>query len=76
MRCSRIKWNPNGSVLAIAGTQVANVGSESKELSMIQFYTPFGHHLKSLKVPGSGVQALSWEGSGLRISVSLENRIK
>ena len=40
---------------------------------MVQFYSPRGRHLRTLKVPGSGVTALSWEGGGLRIALAVES---
>jgi hypothetical protein len=49
---SKMKWNSMGSVLAIAGTRSAG---EGKDTQMVQFYTPFGKHLRTLKVPGSGM---------------------
>ncbi len=52
MKTVNIKWSPSGTVLAIAGQQVeGEVGSQS-----IQFYTPFGQHLRTLKVPGTAIQ--------------------
>jgi WD repeat-containing protein 35 len=40
-----------------------------KEMAQVQFYNPFGVHLRTLKIPGTGISALSWEGGGLRIAV-------
>ena len=71
---SQCKWNAKGTVLALAGTQrsVSRDGEERK-ISIVQFYTPMGEHIRNLKVPGSnGISALSWEGSGLRIALAVE----
>eukprot|EP01116_Phalansterium_solitarium_P021577 TRINITY_DN6773_c0_g1_i3.p1 TRINITY_DN6773_c0_g1~~TRINITY_DN6773_c0_g1_i3.p1 ORF type:complete len:1019 (-),score=496.25 TRINITY_DN6773_c0_g1_i3:92-3148(-) len=46
-----------------------------KESNAVQFYTPFGRHLRSLKVPGTGINGLSWEGSGLRIALAVDSFI-
>lgn len=51
MRAIGMKWNPSGSVLAISGQQFeGDLGSQS-----VQFYTPFGQHLRTLKVPGTAI---------------------
>jgi WD repeat-containing protein 35 len=69
---SKMKWNSMGSVLAIAGTRSAG---EGKDTQMVQFYTPFGKHLRTLKVPGSGITSLSWEGGSLRLALAVDSFI-
>jgi len=72
MTLRQCKWNCNGTVLALAGSQLTKLSSgDQREVSLVQFYNPFGQHLRTLKVPGSGIQELSWEGGGLRIAVRL-----
>ena len=34
-----------------------------------------GQHLRTLKVPGSGIAAISWEGTGLRIALAVDSFI-
>ena len=46
---SSIKWNTNGSVLAVSGNQ-ASSGATSRDVSMVQFYSAHGQHLRTLKV--------------------------
>ena len=76
MRLAQCRWNTNGSVLALSGTQRTTLSSgESRNVSLVQFYTPLGSHLRTLKVPGSGIGALSWEGGGLRIALAVESYI-
>ena len=41
----------------------------------VQFYTPLGQHLRSLRVPGSSISGLSWEGGGLRIALAVDSFI-
>ncbi len=41
----------------------------------MQFYTPLGQHLRSLRVPGSSISGLSWEGGGLRIALAVDSFI-
>jgi WD repeat-containing protein 35 len=72
------KWNSNGTVLALSGSTVtkstatSTSNSDKKEISVVKFYSPFGELLKVLKVPGTGVSSLSWEGGGLRIALAVD----
>ncbi|KAI9362064.1 hypothetical protein DFJ73DRAFT_11110 [Zopfochytrium polystomum] len=76
MRFINIKWNNNGTVLAVAGTQFArNSQGEEKEVSVVQFYDPFGQYLRSLKVPGKKISSLSWENGGARIALAVDSFI-
>ncbi|XP_059152704.1 WD repeat-containing protein 35-like isoform X2 [Physella acuta] len=69
MQIAQVAWNHTGSILAIAGTQHA-VGQD-KEVNVVQFYTPFGEHLRTLKVPGNDLSSCSWEGGSLRIALAV-----
>ncbi|KAG5266079.1 hypothetical protein AALO_G00249550 [Alosa alosa] len=73
MNVASIQWNHYGSVLAVAGCQ-KNI-SLDKEVNTVQFYTPFGEHLRTLKVPGKQMTAVSWEGGGLRIGLAVDSFI-
>ncbi|KAL4456550.1 hypothetical protein ABPG74_000657 [Tetrahymena malaccensis] len=77
MKIFTVKWNPSGSMFAISGTQ-----DENGELKgVVQFYSNAGHHLKTLRVPSTGndkvvgVSGISWEGSGLRIAMAVNQAI-
>ena len=59
LRLRQCKWNTRGTVLALAGT-LAPSGSDQREDSVVQFFSPYGKKLRSLKVPGGGINALSW----------------
>jgi WD repeat-containing protein 35 len=73
MNIKSCKWNPNGNVLAVAGSLIEN--SDGK--GIVQFYSAYGVHLRSLKVPGANgiVNSLSWEGFGLRIALAVDCNI-
>nr|XP_032817286.1 WD repeat-containing protein 35 isoform X1 [Petromyzon marinus] len=71
MTVMSIQWNHCGSVLAVAGSQRAY--GQEKEFNLVQFYTPFGEHLRSLKMPGKHLSALAWEGGGLRIALGVDS---
>eukprot|EP01105_Mastigella_eilhardi_P009634 TRINITY_DN2268_c0_g1_i1.p1 TRINITY_DN2268_c0_g1~~TRINITY_DN2268_c0_g1_i1.p1 ORF type:complete len:779 (-),score=235.82 TRINITY_DN2268_c0_g1_i1:3400-5388(-) len=65
----RIKWNGTGTVLAVAGTY--------KDSScVVQFYSPYGEQLRTLKVPGTtGITAVAWEGGDLRVALAMDSFI-
>ncbi|TFK14254.1 WSC domain-containing protein 2 [Platysternon megacephalum] len=73
MNVVSIQWNHCGSVLAVAGFQKAT--TQDKDVNLVQFYTPFGEHLRTLKVPGKQMSALSWEGGGLKIGLAVDSFI-
>uniref|UniRef100_A0AAY4A968 WD repeat-containing protein 35 n=1 Tax=Denticeps clupeoides TaxID=299321 RepID=A0AAY4A968_9TELE len=73
MNVASIQWNHCGSVLAVAGSQKTT--TMEKEVNLVQFYTPFGEHLRTLKVPGKQMTAVSWEGGGLRIALAVDSFI-
>ncbi|KAI8616049.1 WD repeat-containing protein 35 [Chytriomyces sp. MP71] len=76
MRFLNVKWNNYGSVLAVSGIQFARSSQgEEKEVSVVQFYDPFGQYLRSLKVPGKKITSLSWEHGGLRIALAVDSFI-
>ena len=67
------KWSHKGDVIAVAGSQKS--ANQDKDVNIIQFYNPFGQHLRTLKVPGKEIKAVSWEGSSLRISLAVDSFI-
>uniref|UniRef100_A0A4X1U5C2 WD repeat-containing protein 35 n=1 Tax=Sus scrofa TaxID=9823 RepID=A0A4X1U5C2_PIG len=73
MHVVSIQWNHTGSVLAVAGSQKAS--TQDKDANTVQFFTPFGEHLGTLKVPGKQMSALSWEGGGLKIALAVDSFI-
>lgn len=77
MELTQVRWNNDGSVLALAGSQTdaGTRGSGGAEVNVVQFYDPFGRHLRSLRVPGSRIESLAWEGSGLRICLAVDSHI-
>uniref|UniRef100_A0A0G4GH72 Uncharacterized protein n=1 Tax=Chromera velia CCMP2878 TaxID=1169474 RepID=A0A0G4GH72_9ALVE len=78
-------WNPAGTVLAIAGVQTLvggpggdkgdKGGGGGREANVVQFYSNTGLHLRSLRVPGSHLRCLSWEGTGLRLALAVDSFI-
>jgi WD repeat-containing protein 35 len=76
MTACTMRWNTNGSVLAIAGSKDVQLpDGGSKVAHMIQFYSPFGAHLRTLKVPGNKIAGISWEGGGLRLALAVDSFI-
>ncbi len=62
------KWSPAGSILAVVGL-VSDPSADKR--SEIQFFTPFGVHLRTLRVPGA-VTAISWEQYGQRMAITVD----
>ncbi|KAL8581320.1 WD repeat-containing protein 35 [Nucella lapillus] len=73
MQVAQIGWNHTGSIFAVAGSQHAL--GQDKEVNVVQFYTPLGEHLRTLKVPGKSMYSCSWEGGSLRISLAVDSFI-
>uniref|UniRef100_A0AAQ4R3S5 WD repeat domain 35 n=1 Tax=Gasterosteus aculeatus aculeatus TaxID=481459 RepID=A0AAQ4R3S5_GASAC len=73
MNVVSIQWNHCGSALAVAGSLRSS--NLEKEVNVVQFYTPFGEHLRTLKVPGKQMTGVGWEGGGLRIGLAVDSYI-
>ena len=69
-----VKWNPNGNVIAVAGSLIE--GPDGNK-GVVQFYSPFGVHLRTLRVPSytGMVNSVTWEGYGLRIALAVDTNI-
>ena len=67
MAIKYLSWNHIGSILAVAG-------SHPQKGAVVQFYTNLGIHMRTLGVPDAqAVTAVSWEGNGLRIALSVNS---
>eukprot|EP00928_Gymnodinium_smaydae_P071095 TRINITY_DN54772_c0_g1_i1.p1 TRINITY_DN54772_c0_g1~~TRINITY_DN54772_c0_g1_i1.p1 ORF type:complete len:1239 (-),score=345.63 TRINITY_DN54772_c0_g1_i1:123-3839(-) len=76
LRCMGLKWDPNGQTVAIAGMQAQAQGvAGDREIGVVQFYAPGGQHLRTLRVPGSNLRSISWEGNGLRLALAVDSHI-
>jgi len=77
LRCTGLKWDPNGMTVAIAGMQSqqqAGPGPD-REVGVVQFYAPTGQHMRTLRVPGTNLRSISWEGNGLRLALAVDSHI-
>ncbi|XP_030568402.1 WD repeat-containing protein 35 isoform X2 [Drosophila novamexicana] len=74
MRNVDAKWNHDGSVLAICGTSLEAV-SPLRDTNQVCFYSPLGRLHRTLKVPGSDITSVSWEGKSLRIAMAVDSFI-
>ena len=68
------QWNQDGTILAVAG-QMFVPGAAEKDSNVVQFYSPQGEHLRTLKVPGKQISACAWEGGSLRIALAVDSFI-
>ena len=71
------KWDSSGLVLAVAGThkQLMQRGGEHKVVNIVKFYDTSGNYLRSIRIPGESLTALSWEGTGLRLALAVDSFI-
>lgn len=66
-------WNENGTILGVCGMK--NVVGE-KENNQVMFFSAYGQHLRTLKIPGREITSLSWEGkSNCRIALGVDSFI-
>lgn len=68
-------WNNCASLLAVTGITATVLNGEAREYNVVQFYTPFGEHVRTLKVPGREVTSCTWEGGSLRVALSVDSHI-
>ncbi|XP_076282876.1 intraflagellar transport protein Oseg4 [Lasioglossum baleicum] len=68
-------WNSYGSLLAVTGMMPLLGNGETKDTNVIQFYTPFGKHMRTLRIPGREVTSCAWEGGSLRVALSIDSHI-
>ena len=66
------KWNHNGSLLAVAGSQSAG----DKDVNLVQFYNSSGNLVRTLKVPGKHLTSVSWEGGEYLLNFCLSNYVQ
>lgn len=66
-------WNENGTILGVCGMKNS---SSDKENNQVMFFSAFGQHLRTLKIPGREITSLSWEGkSNCRIALGVDSFI-
>uniref|UniRef100_A0AAY4A9P5 Anaphase-promoting complex subunit 4 WD40 domain-containing protein n=1 Tax=Denticeps clupeoides TaxID=299321 RepID=A0AAY4A9P5_9TELE len=73
-RCQIMRYENDENPVHI-DAQMNKTTTMEKEVNLVQFYTPFGEHLRTLKVPGKQMTAVSWEGGGLRIALAVDSFI-
>ncbi|CAB3231082.1 unnamed protein product [Arctia plantaginis] len=61
-------WNHNGSILAAAGCT-------ADKTNVVQFFGAYGEHIRTLRVPGGSMRALSWERKSLRLAIAIDSFI-
>ena len=68
-----LRWSPDGSTFLAAGTtKTAGGGGDSL---VVEVFTYEGVHVRSLKVPGTTLSSVTWEGSGLRLAIAVDSFI-
>ncbi|KAJ7522936.1 hypothetical protein O6H91_18G031500 [Diphasiastrum complanatum] len=72
MIATNIHWSPNGSALAVLGSNASMAGVVN---SIVQIYSHYGVHLRSLHVPGGKLSDMAWEGGGLRLALAMDTYV-
>ncbi|XP_053602083.1 WD repeat-containing protein 35 [Plodia interpunctella] len=62
------RWNHNGTILAAAGCT-------ADQTNVVQFVNAYGEHVRTLRVPGGSLRALSWEKRSLRLAIAIDSFI-
>ncbi|XP_026738085.1 WD repeat-containing protein 35 isoform X2 [Trichoplusia ni] len=61
-------WNHNGTIMAAAGCT-------TDKTNVVQFFGAYGEHIRTLRVPGGSMRALSWEKKSLRLAIAIDSFI-
>lgn len=61
-------WNHNGTILAAAGYS-------AEKTNVVQFFSSYGEHIRTLRVPGGSLTKLSWEKRSLRLAIAIDSFI-
>lgn len=67
MQIQQCRWSPEGGFLAVSGTLQGSLA--------VQFYNHRGQHLQALKLPGTILSGISWDGSGTRLAIGVDASI-
>jgi WD repeat-containing protein 35 len=75
------RWSTKGNILAVVGTSSVSSGQSSKgestrgATSMVKFFDGYGRFIRSIRIPGENIAAVSWEGGDLRLSLAVDSFI-
>ncbi|XP_050675727.1 WD repeat-containing protein 35 isoform X1 [Leptidea sinapis] len=68
MRIIDGRWNHNGSVVAVAGRT-------PEEANVVQLFSAYGENVRTLRVAGGAMRAISWERHSLRLAIAVDSFI-
>ena len=71
MHITCVRWDHSGSVLAITGSQT----TREKTVCLVRFFNAYGQHLRNIRIPGDSLTSISWDGTGLRLSLIVDSYI-
>jgi len=67
MHINSAKWSPNGQIIAVAGSSL-----ETDNKGCVNFYSPNGNLLRTLKLPSNPLVSVCYEGNGLRLALAVD----
>ncbi|OQR74556.1 WD repeat domain 35 [Tropilaelaps mercedesae] len=73
MMISGLEWAPSGSMIAVIGRLLQ--AREPDRKNVIKLFSNQGQYLHTLVVPGKHITGCTWEGTGLRLAVSVDSYI-
>uniref|UniRef100_A0A1I7Y670 WD_REPEATS_REGION domain-containing protein n=1 Tax=Steinernema glaseri TaxID=37863 RepID=A0A1I7Y670_9BILA len=65
-------WSPCGFMIAVAGHQT---DLPDAERNVLTFLNAYGQKIRTLRVPGTSLTSCSWDGSGLRLALAIDNHV-
>ncbi|KAK0405878.1 hypothetical protein QR680_018247 [Steinernema hermaphroditum] len=72
MVISQACWSPCGFMIAVAGHQT---DLPDTERNVLTFLNAYGQKIRTLRVPGTSLTSCSWDGSGLRLALAIDNHV-
>ncbi|TKR82028.1 hypothetical protein L596_015808 [Steinernema carpocapsae] len=72
MVISQACWSPCGTMVAVSGHQTDLPDSERNVLTFLNAY---GQKIRTLRVPGTSLTSCSWDGTGLRLALAIDNHV-
>lgn len=80
---THVKWSSKGTILAVVGSQASGgrdraeskKETQSQGSNIVKFYDNKGIFIRSIRIPGEHISAVSWEGGDLRLALAVDSFI-
>ncbi|XP_028969091.1 WD repeat-containing protein 35 [Galendromus occidentalis] len=71
MMIAGIEWSPQGNMIAVIGRLLQTRDPDKR--NVIKLFSNQGNYLHTLVVPGKHITGCTWEGTGLRLAISVDS---